>query len=68
MFLCLRERKGEFWGCDSFVARRVDMNVIYKNCDVMPFMARCDVWDWKCCDDKLYGGVVLRMVRIIMIK
>ena len=34
----------------------------------MLFMARSDLWDWKCCDEKHYGDVVLRIVRIIMIE
>ena len=62
------ERKGEFWCYYGFVVRRVEMKVRIKNCDMIPFMARCDLWDWKCCDEKLYGGVVLCMVRVRMIE
>ena len=28
---------------DCFMARRVDMKVIFENCDVIPFMPRCDL-------------------------
>ena len=68
MFLSLRERKGEFWYYDGFVARIVDMNVCFENCDVMPFMPRCELCDWKYCDEKLCSNVALSMVRMIMIE
>ena len=43
------------------------MKVCFENCDVMSFMARCDILDWKCCDEKLYGDAVLSIVRVIRI-
>ena len=68
MFLCLRERKDEFWCYDGFVARRIDMKVSFENFDVKTFMAMCDFWGLKYCDEKLYGDVVLRIVRVITIE
>ena len=65
MFLCLRERKGEFWCYDGFVAKRVEMKLSFEIWDVMPFMDRCELWGWECCDEKLYGDVVLSIVRVI---
>ena len=28
---------------DDFVARRVNVKVSFENCDVMPFIAKCDL-------------------------
>ena len=34
----------------------------------MPFMAMCDLWDWKYYDVKLYGDVVLRIRRVKIVE
>ena len=51
----------------SFVDRRVDVKVSFEDCDVMPFMVMYDLWDWKYYNVKLYGDVVLIMVRVKMV-
>ena len=63
----LRKIKGEFGCYDGFESRREDMKVSFKNCDMMPFMAKRDLWDLKFYDEKLYGCIVLSVVRIIVI-
>ena len=68
MFLCLRERKFEFWCYDGFVARLVEVKVSFENGNLIPFMARCELWDWKCYDEKFCADVVLSIVRMIMIE
>ena len=62
------ERKGDFDAYDGLVARRVKVKVSCENCDVKPFMSMCDLWDWEYRYVKLYGDVVLIMVRIEMVE
>ena len=50
------------------MARRVDVKVSFEDCDVMPFMVMYDLWDWKYYNVKLYGDVVLIMVRVKMVE
>lgn len=66
IFLCLRERKGEILCYEGFVAKRVDVKACLEICDVMPFMARCELWGLKCCDEKLYCDVFLSILRVII--
>ena len=68
MSLSLREINVILDAYDSFEARRVDLKVSFENCGVKPFMAMCDLRDWKYCDEKIYGGIVLSIVRIIMME
>ena len=53
---------------DDFVARRINVKVISENCDVKPFTTTCNLWELRCYDKKLYGEVVLSMVRVIVIE
>ena len=47
------------------MARLVEGKVCFESCDVITFMARCELWGWVCCDEKLYGDAVLSIVRVI---
>ena len=62
------ERKGDFDAYDGLVARRVKVKVSFEISDVKPFMAMYELWGWKYCNEKLYGDVVLIMVRIEMVE
>ena len=68
MYLSLSDRKLSFDAYYGFTARRLDVKVSLEDSDMMPFMAMCDLCDWKYCDVKLYGDIVLIMVRIIIIE
>ena len=56
--------KSEFWAYYSFVARRVELKVSFEDCDVMSFVAKSILYDWKYYDAKLYSDVVLSIVRV----
>ena len=49
---------------DSLVTRKEGIQVSFEDWDVMLFMAMCD---WKHWDVKLYGDVILSMVRDEMV-
>ena len=66
MSLRLRERKGEFWCYDGFVAKRVDVKVCFEIWGGIPFMDRCELWGWEFCDQKHFGDVVLSIVKVII--
>ena len=65
MFPSLSEKKVEFWCYGGFVAKKVDVKVCFEIWDVIPFMARCELWGWECCDEKPCGDLVLSIVRVI---
>ena len=50
------------------MAKRIDLKLCFENFVGMPSLAWYDLCDWKCCDEKLYGDVLLNNVRIIMIE
>ena len=64
----MRKRKVSFDAYDGFVARRVDVKVSFDDYDVMSFIPRYDLWGLKYYDVKLYGDVVLSMVRVKMVE
>ena len=58
---CLKERKLTL---DAYVIFMANVKVCFEDCDVMMFIAMCDLLDWEYYYVKLFCDVVPSIIRV----